>query len=160
MPQSQTATTITTSTALNNKDHVRILTVCNIEEPRCPTVTMPRSLPWLNANGAPTKPTRTTTTTRTPAPKRARTTAPARTKSTPSSDAPPPIEYMHPSDDEWVMVEDEFLSTANLFTRSIHQAEYARMQEAASRANARQITNISRSTIGNPAIRRIQQSQA
>lgn len=34
------------------------------------------------------------------------------------------------------------------------------MQEAASRANARQITNISRPTISNPVIRRIQQSQA
>ncbi|CBX92890.1 hypothetical protein IAQ61_005756 [Plenodomus lingam] len=32
-------------------------------------------------------------------------------------------------DDEWMMVEDEFLETANLFTRHLHIAEYQRLKE-------------------------------
>ena len=46
------------------------------------------------------------------------------------------------------MVEDEFLTTAKLYTRSIHAAEYARLQDAASRKNAWQISQISRPTVG------------
>ncbi|KAJ8109044.1 hypothetical protein OPT61_g7747 [Boeremia exigua] len=33
-------------------------------------------------------------------------------------------------DDEWMMVEDEFLETAKLFTRHLHIAEYDRLKEA------------------------------
>jgi hypothetical protein len=33
-------------------------------------------------------------------------------------------------DDEWMMVEDEFLQTAKLFTRHLHLAEYARLKES------------------------------
>ncbi|KAF2267124.1 hypothetical protein CC78DRAFT_531200 [Lojkania enalia] len=53
------------------------------------------------------------------------------------SDLPPPkIEYMHKAvnkfnlrDDEWMMVEDEFLHTAKLFTRHLHLAEYERLKQ-------------------------------
>jgi hypothetical protein len=48
----------------------------------------------------------------------------------------PEVEPMHRGvskfdlrDDEWMMVEDEFLETAKLFTRHLHIAEYERMKE-------------------------------
>ncbi|KXL46458.1 hypothetical protein M433DRAFT_215660 [Acidomyces richmondensis BFW] len=47
---------------------------------------------------------------------------------------PPDIEFMRPgfaADDVWMMVEDEFLSTAQTFTRHIHEAEYARLKKVA-----------------------------
>ncbi|KAF2255846.1 hypothetical protein BU26DRAFT_9612 [Trematosphaeria pertusa] len=50
---------------------------------------------------------------------------------------PPPVEYMQKSvdkfdlrDDEWMMVEDEFLQTAKLFTRHLHLAEYERLKKS------------------------------
>ena len=60
------------------------------------------------------------------------------------SSSPPPIadlekprvEFMHEGvskfdlrDDEWMMVEDEFLETAKLFTRHLHIAEYEKLKE-------------------------------
>lgn len=61
----------------------------------------------------------------------------------PSSSPPPLSDYALPHtepmrkgvskfdlwDDEWMMVEDEFLETAKLFTRHLHIAEYDRMKE-------------------------------
>jgi hypothetical protein len=48
----------------------------------------------------------------------------------------PQIEYMRKGaskfdlrDDEWMMVEDEFLETAKLFTRHLHIAEYEKLKE-------------------------------
>ncbi|KAH7559480.1 hypothetical protein BM1_04417 [Bipolaris maydis] len=48
----------------------------------------------------------------------------------------PRVEYMHGAiskfdlrDDEWMMVEDEFLETAKLFTRHLHIAEYEKLKE-------------------------------
>jgi hypothetical protein len=48
----------------------------------------------------------------------------------------PEIEYMRTGvskfdlrDDEWMMVEDEFLETAKLFTRHLHIAEYQKLKE-------------------------------
>lgn len=47
----------------------------------------------------------------------------------------PEIEYMRKGtkydlrDDEWMMVEDEFLETAKLFTRHLHIAEYEKLKE-------------------------------
>lgn len=48
----------------------------------------------------------------------------------------PRVEYMHGAiskfdlrDDEWMMVEDEFLQTAKLFTRHLHIAEYEKLKE-------------------------------
>ncbi|KAH7095675.1 hypothetical protein FB567DRAFT_35680 [Paraphoma chrysanthemicola] len=61
-----------------------------------------------------------------------------------ASSSPPPIdefvqpqtEYMRAGvskfdlrDDEWMMVEDEFLETAKLFTRHLHIAEYKKLKE-------------------------------
>ncbi|KAF2003225.1 hypothetical protein P154DRAFT_552594 [Amniculicola lignicola CBS 123094] len=53
------------------------------------------------------------------------------------TDLPPPeTEYMRKGigkfdlrDDEWMMVEDEFLQTAKLFTRHLHLAEYQRLKQ-------------------------------
>ncbi|KAJ4315887.1 hypothetical protein N0V94_005715 [Neodidymelliopsis sp. IMI 364377] len=62
----------------------------------------------------------------------------------PSSSPPPLSDYALPyaepmrkgtskfdlQDDEWMMVEDEFLETAKLFTRHLHIAEYDRLKES------------------------------
>ena len=60
------------------------------------------------------------------------------------SSSPPPVDYfeqpsvegMHEGvskfdlrDDEWMMVEDEFLETAKLFTRHLHMAEYEKLKK-------------------------------
>lgn len=44
------------------------------------------------------------------------------------------------------MVEDEFLATAQIFTRHLHRAEYQRLKHDARTRNASTITNISRPT--------------
>lgn len=59
---------------------------------------------------------------------------------------------MHSSDDEWIMVEDEFLSIAQLYTRSVHRQEYQRLQLEAASKNAGQISNIQRPVVGKPAL--------
>ena len=74
--------------------------------------------------------------------KRSRTKEP---KERPTSSSPPPLaDYARPHfepmrkgvskfdlrDDEWMMVEDEFLETAKLFTKHLHIAEYDRLKEA------------------------------
>ncbi|KAF2804847.1 uncharacterized protein BDZ99DRAFT_502294 [Mytilinidion resinicola] len=49
-----------------------------------------------------------------------------------AEEGPPPKEYMKEgigADDDWMMVEDEFLATATLFTKHLHQAEYARLRK-------------------------------
>jgi len=61
------------------------------------------------------------------------------------SSSPPPVDYfeqpsvegMHEGvskfdlrDDEWMMVEDEFLETAKLFTRHLHMAEYEKLKKS------------------------------
>jgi hypothetical protein len=66
-----------------------------------------------------------------------------RKKRAPSSSPPPIQDYVQPEveymrtgaskyelrDDEWMMVEDEFLETAKLFTRHLHIAEYQKLKE-------------------------------
>lgn len=55
----------------------------------------------------------------------------------PSQDfSEPKVEFMHKGvskfdlrDDEWMMVEDEFLETAKLFTRHLHIAEYQKLKK-------------------------------
>jgi hypothetical protein len=47
-------------------------------------------------------------------------------------------------DDIWVMVEDEFLSTAHLYTSHLHKAEYLRLKKLARAQNASTIQNIAR----------------
>ncbi|KAL8754062.1 MAG: hypothetical protein Q9184_005232 [Pyrenodesmia sp. 2 TL-2023] len=57
-----------------------------------------------------------------------------RTPSTSPPPAPPAIEPMRPGlshDDIYIMVEDEFLSTAQLFTSHLHHLEYVRLKNLA-----------------------------
>ncbi|KAL8867787.1 MAG: hypothetical protein Q9174_005436 [Haloplaca sp. 1 TL-2023] len=57
-----------------------------------------------------------------------------RTPSTSPPPAPPSIELMRPglsADDIYIMVEDEFYSTAQLFTSHLHHAEYVRLKNLA-----------------------------
>ena len=59
---------------------------------------------------------------------------PNRTPSTSPPHAPPSVEYMregYNADDVYLMVEDEFLSTAKMYTQHIHQAEYVRLKKLA-----------------------------
>ena len=51
---------------------------------------------------------------------------------------------MLPSDDIYIMVEDELHDIANLFTRSLHRAEYQRLQALAASKNASNISAIQR----------------
>jgi hypothetical protein len=74
---------------------------------------------------------------------KARTKDAFRKKRAPSSSPPPIADYVQPQvedmrkgvskfdlrDDEWMMVEDEFLETAKLFTRHLHIAEYDKLKE-------------------------------
>lgn len=74
---------------------------------------------------------------------KSRTKVASSKKRAPSSSPPPiadiiqpQVEYMRKGvskfdlrDDEWMMVEDEFLETAKLFTRHLHIAEYEKLKE-------------------------------
>ncbi|KAF1989252.1 hypothetical protein K402DRAFT_452015 [Aulographum hederae CBS 113979] len=76
------------------------------------------------------------------------------------SSSPPPAElplqpptpaYMRPglaADDAFVMVEDEFLATARVFTKHLHAAEYARLKTLARTANSEKAHTISRAVDG------------
>ncbi|KAF2152294.1 hypothetical protein K461DRAFT_278512 [Myriangium duriaei CBS 260.36] len=116
---------------------------------------MPRTLPWLKGGGA-SSPARPRPGK--PAPqsaKRPRITCPeandddfdtpirrsrAQTPGTPPTSPPPepptPTEQEalhegYDADDGHMMVEDEFLATAQLYTQHLHYAEYARLKKAA-----------------------------
>lgn len=52
------------------------------------------------------------------------------------------------ADDIWIMVEDEFLETAKLFTQHLHHAEYKRLKDLAKAQNATAISNLSRPVDG------------
>jgi hypothetical protein len=79
------------------------------------------------------------------------------------SSSPPPVndleqpfvEGMHRAaskfdlrDDEWMMVEDEFLETAKLFTRHLHIAEYERLK-ATIEEKKKEAANIARPVVAN-----------
>ncbi|KAI5812910.1 hypothetical protein BZA77DRAFT_390249 [Pyronema omphalodes] len=118
---------------------------------------MPRTLPWLqtttsapNATSKPTKPEKPANSSKTTdeitsaskPPKKRRSTL----KPTPDEDFSA-IGLMLPSDSHWIMVEDEFLSTAQLFTRSLHRLEYQRLQLEATSRNASKISHIQRPVV-------------
>lgn len=75
---------------------------------------------------------------------------------------------MHtPHDDRFRMVEDEFLATAQQFTRHLHQAEYQRLKAAAAaraegdaeairRGEVREVRDIVRPVVGAPAGGRVE----
>lgn len=117
-------------------------------------LTMPRSLPWMQT-AAPgnksTNPSKTSSRTQRPA-KRPRQEdtedepnhtgvslqsrrLQGRGSRTPST-SPPPIppvqELMKPSDEDWIMVEDELYAVAQTFTKHLHWSEYKRLKERAS----------------------------
>ncbi|KAF2094615.1 hypothetical protein NA57DRAFT_60640 [Rhizodiscina lignyota] len=94
----------------------------------------------------------------------------ARTERNPSSSPPaqlppPPSEELMKegldADDIWIMVEDEFNTTASLFTRHIHHAEYKRSRELAKAHNAAAISDIAmptdpRYSLSNEAKKRVE----
>src|ERR1700712_2147887 len=51
-------------------------------------------------------------------------------------------------DDAWVMVEDEFLNTAKIFTQHLHHAEYQRLKKLARARSASTMSSIMRLTDG------------
>lgn len=51
------------------------------------------------------------------------------------------------ADDIWIMVEDEFLDTAKLFTQHLHHAEYHRLKRLAREKNASATQNIARPVV-------------
>lgn len=57
---------------------------------------------------------------------------------------------MIPRDDHYIMVEDEFLTIAQIYTRSVHRAEYERLQHFAHAKNATRISEIQRPVSGVP----------
>jgi hypothetical protein len=65
--------------------------------------------------------------------------------------APPEVDFMregYSADDIWRMVEDEFYSTAQSFTRHIHRAEYVRLKKLAKSRGAGTLRSIARATDG------------
>ena len=135
---------------------------------------MPRKLPWL-ADAAPKRGKAKDVPSSSPKPKRKRDSSPEdlvdsdlnaigsvtpeqkpkrrpdRTPSTSPPPAPPDVEYMregYNADDIYVMVEDEFLSTAKVFTQYIHHAEYVRLKKLAKSRGAGTLQAISRGTDG------------
>ncbi|KAL0638579.1 hypothetical protein Q9L58_002305 [Maublancomyces gigas] len=125
---------------------------------------MPRKLPWATTTTT-ISPTATAPPKKEPPPKRQRTSpssssagrparrdVPAPTKtSAPNNDpvlAKP--EYMTPRDEHYIMVEDEFLTIAQIYTRSVHRAEYERLQHLAHAKNATRISEIQRPVSGVP----------
>ncbi|KAM3424438.1 hypothetical protein BST61_g6442 [Cercospora zeina] len=72
----------------------------------------------------------------------------------PAPKGPPPIEYMKPgygADDIWMMVEDEFYSTAQLYTQHLHQAEYARLRKLHKSRGQETLATLARATDGRTA---------
>ena len=136
---------------------------------------MPRTLPWL-ADAAKGKAKKKPVTSSSPAPKRKHDTTdeedlvdddlnvirPAtperkpkrqtnRTPSTSPPPAPPDVECMregYNADDVYLMVEDEFLSTAKAYTQHIHHAEYVRLKKLAKSRGTGMLNAIGRPTDG------------
>lgn len=134
---------------------------------------MPRTLPWLvdaaakkvaAAPPAPSSPNRKRASSpddlvnsdldvvgAISTPKRKGKGRSARTPSTSPPPAPPDVEYMregYSADDVWMMVEDEFLSTAMIFTKHIHHAEYVRLKKRARSRGEGTLREIGRGTDG------------
>lgn len=137
---------------------------------------MPRNLPWLTAatstnkrestpKGPPSKKrARHSTpddlvdselnTTGVVTPERRKALKPPRSPSTSPLPAPPNVQDMHAgfhADDIWMMVEDEFLTTAQKFTQHIHRAEYDRLRRLARSRGDRTLRSIERGTDGKTA---------
>lgn len=134
---------------------------------------MPRTLPWLQEKRRSSivkqtterqgKRQRTETpdlvdddlnTTGVSTPERRAKLRPARTPSTSPPPQVPDVEYMREgfaADDVWRMVEDEFLSTAKLYTQHLHHAEYVRLKKLAKSRGHAAVQSIARATDGRTA---------
>ncbi|OCL12727.1 hypothetical protein AOQ84DRAFT_360383 [Glonium stellatum] len=139
---------------------------------------MPRNLPWLNQK---TKPAAKVNSTPKPA-KRPRVQTSGLNEESPLSSAstshsekgrvdrlpssspilvpdlsPPSPEFMKDgvdADDAWVMVEDEFLETANLFTQHLHHAEYQRLKQLVKTQSESVTRKITRPVVSNAKVDR------
>lgn len=68
---------------------------------------------------------------------------------TPSSSPPPtapPVEFMQPNDEKWMMVEDELCSIASTFTRHLHAEEYKRLKKLAAQKSVSTVAALPRPT--------------
>ncbi|KAM3514075.1 hypothetical protein MY11210_002287 [Beauveria gryllotalpidicola] len=114
---------------------------------------MTRKLPWKRASDAQPQSA--------PSPRRAspKIETPRRTAATPSSTtasvniASPrasagKVLYMVPGDDQYRIVEDELLQTAQRFTTHLHRAEYTRLKLIAKSKNDAAIREIKRPVVG------------
>ncbi|KAK7726999.1 hypothetical protein SLS57_003029 [Botryosphaeria dothidea] len=105
---------------------------------------MPRKLPWLK--DAPEKPEPRVTER---SAKRQRLLSPdlPDDPKSPAASTPRRKAKVRTADDVWMMVEDEFLDTARLFTQHLHHAEYHRLKRLAREKNASALQNISRPVV-------------
>ncbi|KAL1952938.1 hypothetical protein VTO42DRAFT_3922 [Malbranchea cinnamomea] len=123
---------------------------------------MPRTLPWQvksesrEGSAVPssrphvkTPKSRSLTATESDADSKPTARRRPRSPSTSPAPEPPSEEYMiegFDGDDIYVMVEDEFLATAQTFTRHLHQEEYERRKRIAKIKNATAICKLARPT--------------
>jgi hypothetical protein len=76
---------------------------------------------------------------------------PDRSPSTSPPPAPPATEYMregYGADDAWMMVEDEFAATAQLYTQHLHHAAYAEQKRRAQARGQKVLRTLGRPTDG------------
>ncbi|KAM3483267.1 hypothetical protein MY8738_003342 [Beauveria namnaoensis] len=73
---------------------------------------------------------------------------PLRSPSTSPPPEPPQERYMVPGDDQYRIVEDELLETAQRFTTHLHRAEYTRLKLIARSKNDAAIREIKRPVVG------------
>jgi len=76
---------------------------------------------------------------------------PDRSPSTSPPPAPPAVEYMregYGADDAWMMVEDEFFATAQLYTQHLHHAAYAEQKRRAQARGEKVLRTLGRPTDG------------
>ena len=74
-----------------------------------------------------------------------------RSPSTSPPPAPPAVEYMregYGADDAWMMVEDEFFATAQLYTQHLHHAAYAEQKRRAQARGEKVLRTVGRPTDG------------
>ncbi|CUS15759.1 unnamed protein product, partial [Tuber aestivum] len=125
---------------------------------------MPRALPWVKTRASTSASSSSKPSTRPPPTPPQPPSPPLKGKlernfstssplhNAPGNEGPAPdeaaIEYMTPQDNAYIMVEDELLTTAQLYTRSLHRAEYSRLQAAAALKNAHRISDIQRPVDG------------
>lgn len=76
---------------------------------------------------------------------------PDRSPSTSPPPAPPAVVYMregYGADDAWMMVEDEFFATAQLYTQHLHHAAYAEQKRRAQARGEKVLRTLGRATDG------------